>query len=77
MNALLLYAGSGLPGSHLATLTVRDPRGFGCQIRFYDHLGEQSLASLAAPRMWNHHYCEIDGVEAAMQRRSMPNARDR
>jgi hypothetical protein len=31
MNALNFYAGSGPPGLHLATLALRDPRGFGCQ----------------------------------------------
>ena len=30
-SAVHLNVGSGLPGLHLATLALRDPRGFGCQ----------------------------------------------
>ena len=59
----IINVGSGPPGLHLATLALRDPRGFGCQnfIKW-------------PPDVTAH--IAVAGVEAANLRRSTPNGPD-
>ena len=56
----IINVGSGPPGLHLATLALRDPRGFGCQN--FIKMATNVTAHIS-----------VAGVEAANLRRSTPN----
>ena len=59
----IVNVGSGPPGLHLATLALRDPRGFGCQ-NFNNKPPDVTV------------HITVAGVEAANLRRSTPNGPD-